>query len=432
MTSRRFVVFKNGQFVLENHKRTMEDEFVNNTTTSIDNPGFDIENRDFYIPATRYWFHEDEIVEVMNKRFATTGAPTSAPTSVIPATAPTSPNTPANTPTAASTSNDTYKGEYETMEQHKYARMASAAYTPNRTKYLFENMDELKGFELDSELSAKKHSVFHNSTTGETVISYKGTDPKNFDDLKTDMVVASMFNENNTKRFKKSEQVYLDTVEKYGKVDATTGHSLGGDIALFVARKHDIPSYTFNPAISFQKAFQTNPKNTSKQYIFRTKNDAVSVGANLVMDKNTEIITVKQKSVVDNHGLGNFYDVKAVRNPDGTFQVQNKTTLEDTSNSFFNILGQGVNDAMAVAKEEINDANPLENGLTEFRGFNESEAETFGLDKVADILKTPQREQTDKLLDLAASQTKSTDMRTNLQGDIISKAGVKYVQVEGE
>ena len=417
----KFVVFKDGKFVLEKHTRQFDDEFKQLKSDNNNGGGFDIEDRTFYRPPPRReYFFEEEQDDMFQKSF---GSP------VLPSAPPT---TPPNTLAANTSSVANPNAPYETMEQHKYARLSRAAYTPDRSAYLFGNMDELKGFELDGELSTKKHSVFHNNTTGETVIAYKGTDPKNFDDLKTDMVVASVFNENNTKRFKKSEQVYLEAVEKYGKVDATTGHSLGGDIALFIGRKHDIQSYTFNPAVSFQKAFQTNPNNTSKQYIFRTKNDAVSVGANLIQDKHTEIITVKQKSVVDNHGLDNFYNIKAVRNPDGTFQVdESKQTLEDPSNAFFNILGEGVKDVVAVVKEEINDTNPLENGLKEFRGFNESEAHTFGLDKVADALKSNARKNTDKLMDLAASQTKSTNMRTNLQGDIISKGGVKYIQVEG-
>ena len=48
------------------------------------------------------------------------------------------------------------------------------------------------------------------------------------------------------------------------------------------------------------------------------------------------------------------------------------------------------------------------------------------------MLKSRERRQQDKLMELAESQTKSENIIKDIDGDIVSKSGVKYVQVSGE
>ena len=135
-----------------------------------------------------------------------------------------------------------HKLHYETLEQHKFARLAMSSYYYNDQMYvtnnLFQAMIELDEFVLDRELSSEEHSIFHNQKTGETVITYRGT--TNLDDVKTDSNIA-LGNEKNTKRYERSEEVFLKTKEKYGNDNiVVTGHSLGANQSLNICEKYNV------------------------------------------------------------------------------------------------------------------------------------------------------------------------------------------------
>jgi hypothetical protein len=88
--------------------------------------------------------------------------------------------------------------------QRKFALMAQAAYLEaNQTDVdkFIENNKSLYGFKLDTELSSQKNSVFYNPNTGETVLSFKGTNPKNAEDLWDDLAIIAGV-ETHTSRFK--------------------------------------------------------------------------------------------------------------------------------------------------------------------------------------------------------------------------------------
>ena len=177
--------------------------------------------------------------------------------------------------------------------------------------------------------------------------------------------------------------------KKYGSVNAVSAHSLGGTIAIHISNKYNVEAYVYNPGISLEKVTHNNT--TSKQYIFRTETDLVSIGSRLIdTSGNRTIITVKQKNMLDSHSIDNFYS-NAKRNNDGTFQVENKTTMETISDDVFGEMFSVAKTAIQHEMDEIANQNPLENSATEFIGFSEHEAHTFGLDKVADILKSDTR-----------------------------------------
>jgi putative lipase involved disintegration of autophagic bodies len=98
---------------------------------------------------------------------------------------------------------------------------------------MFSYMDELEYFEIDKELSTEEHSIFHDKNTKETIISYRGT--TNMKDVITDSQIL-VSREENTDRYKKSQEIFDRVAEKYGKDNiAVTGHSLGGGVALHIA-----------------------------------------------------------------------------------------------------------------------------------------------------------------------------------------------------
>jgi len=148
----------------------------------------------------------------------------------------------------------THKTHFESIEQHKYARLGMGAYYFQDQEYvkteLFDPMLELQDFVLDKELSTQEHSVFHNPKTKETVISYRGT--TNLDDVKTDSHIA-LGREKNTQRYKRSEEVFEKTRDKYGNNITTTGHSLGGGISLHISEKIRYKG------VSLQSSNQSNP-----------------------------------------------------------------------------------------------------------------------------------------------------------------------------
>jgi hypothetical protein len=218
----------------------------------------------------------------------------------------------------------------ESNEQHKFARLANTVYYYEDQEYvqeeLFSYMNELSGFELDTEFSTEEHSIFHDKNTKETIISYRGT--TNLKDVETDSHIA-VGNEQNTERYKKSDDVFKSVSEKYGKENvAVTGHSLGGGISTYIAEKYDVQGHHYNPAISPTQVFsKDHHNNTNTQNIYRTKIDPVSVGGEVIGDnqKNRTVITVGNNQTDHAHALTNFYDNKAKRNQDGSYSVKKES-----------------------------------------------------------------------------------------------------------
>ena len=139
----------------------------------------------------------------------------------------------------------------ETLEQHKYSRFAMASYhKENATQVteLLSKNEETTGFVLDKELSTAEHSVFHNETTGETTVSYRGT--ATIDDINTDTQIL-LGRETHSARLKRSQAIFDRVVLKYDKDKTTvTGHSLSGNLSMHIAEANNIEGYHFNPAIS--------------------------------------------------------------------------------------------------------------------------------------------------------------------------------------
>ena len=216
----------------------------------------------------------------------------------------------------------------ESAEQHKYARLSMASYYyTNQTfvqEELFAYMPELQGYAIDTSLSTEEHSIFHNTSTGETVISFRGT--SNLSDVKTDSHIA-LGREKHSERYKNSEKVYTDVSQKYRQDGITVvGHSLGGGIALHIGEKYDVASRTYNPAISPTQALSRDHySNEATQTIYRTRLDPVSVGGEVIAGNrqpNRRVVVVGNHENHHAHSLENFFDNDAKRNGDGTFNVK--------------------------------------------------------------------------------------------------------------
>ena len=139
----------------------------------------------------------------------------------------------------------------ESIAMHKYSRLANASYDffnskgdarkvhDGLRKSRYGYIDDLKGFEVDEELSTLDNLVLHNPITGETHISFRGTtdDIKRTREFLNDWRVNSKIAFNprsaeNTKRIRDATSQTETVIEKYGKDSLTvSGHSQGGFVS---------------------------------------------------------------------------------------------------------------------------------------------------------------------------------------------------------
>ena len=97
---------------------------------------------------------------------------------------------------------------------------------------------EVDGYKYDAELSNKKTRVYHNPETKKTIVSHKGTDPKDKTDLKNDaLITAGALNEKTSHRVRLAKDITKKAEEKYKGDLLHTGHSLGSSVAKATQKK---------------------------------------------------------------------------------------------------------------------------------------------------------------------------------------------------
>jgi len=369
----------------------------------------------------------------------------------------------------------THHTSFETIDQHKFARLAMAAYHRENQEYvqsdLFNPMIELEGFVLDRELSTQEHSVFRNDTTKETVIAYRGT--TTLSDVKTDGHIA-MGREKHTARYKRSEAVFEKARDKYDGSIAVSGHSLGGGISLHVAEKYDVEGHHYNPAISATQVFSKDHyDNKTTQRIYHTEIDPVSVGAHVIGDHQPRRTVNKIDNDPDHHAhaLENFFNNRATRTDDNqNFKVRKenlKTTVErhqkhfkrlydayekiqdveaylDSINSDASVvtrLPKALPRAIALAKRGVTPAefdHQVARDLNPFIGFiidpdykwTDKDVIT-PLYRLGQYMRTADRRRMDNLLALEPKETYQNYTQQD-EHHLLSGAGVRYVEVMGQ
>lgn len=316
--------------------------------------------------------------------------------------------------------------------QERYSTLAAAAYqNANADKvggFLQKHTQQVGGYVLDTELSSKKDSVFINPNTHEVVISFRGTDITNMEDLYDDsQILAMMQNENATGRFKRAEQLYERVRQKYSSEGGTeikvTGHSLGGAIAMYVGEKHDIEVHAFNPGISAMRALENHRKNTHTSYVYRTGFDPVSIGAKVNQDPNRKIIRVKQTQTFDPHGIKNFMA------PEGGGNKVAKGAVNYAEKKTANKVMKTAEDAIS---EEVKLAYDATMAIeTAKNGMDDRTAHMIGLDKIAQAFESGDQKRERVLDHIEDRNQKSGDMAYDIDGDVVTVHGVRYVQVSG-
>ena len=157
---------------------------------------------------------------------------------------------------------------------------------------------EIEGFLLDTELSNKTAKVYHNPTSGETVVAHRGTSgAKDW----VNNVAYLTGNYEKTDRYKMGKKNQQKAEEKYGAENISTlGHSQGA----VLARKLGADT----KEIIGVNGASLGEKPLENEYNIRTSNDLVSH----LMPKDEKTITIKSKTnnPLTEHSANNISAIK--------------------------------------------------------------------------------------------------------------------------
>lgn len=184
-------------------------------------------------------------------------------------------------------------------EHQTLAQLAAQSYAkPNERK------KQVQDYHYIPEESSDLHSLHRNNDLNTNVLSFRGT--SSIKDLIPDYFIAKG-NEQRSKRHKNANELFKHLKEKYPNTTwKTTGHSLGGSQAMYVAQKNNIHSFAFNPGYV---AYSNDQIDTDypNHHVFVIKGDPIS---NSILEKNLANVNVLEPkqpgNMLEAHRLGNF------------------------------------------------------------------------------------------------------------------------------
>ena len=245
----------------------------------------------------------------------------------------------------------------EYIIQHKYSRLANAAYdyyNSNGDSSVVEEglsdskynyIEDLGGFKVDTSLSTKDNLVLFNENTGETHVSYRGTTDnplgktRDFiNDWKNNVKIAS--GDNNTGRVQEARAQMEKVIAKYGKDSLTfSGHSQGGNISIEMGLENGSKGYHFNPATNMGQVERLAEE--GNQVIFKTPLDFASGFAHHPKAKPfTKIVNNLENmdSVLDTHSLDQFAPK--------VNSIEKGAAVKVTRRGFLSSIGKGLGHAV--------------------------------------------------------------------------------------
>jgi hypothetical protein len=171
------------------------------------------------------------------------------------------------------------------------------------------------GYQRDDELSGRSHAVFHNPSSKNTILAFRGT--QDIADFPVDgLTLLNMGS--HSRRYRNAGQVAKRVIAKYGSDNtSTTGHSLGGAIAVEVNRETGLKSTAFNPLSSLggkvsgaiERTFcdtvgaaTARCKNARNSTVFKVGTDPVAMR---YRGADQKVVRVRQKTK-NPHSLENF------------------------------------------------------------------------------------------------------------------------------
>jgi len=190
-------------------------------------------------------------------------------------------------------------------ESKLHAHLANQSYNK-----IGEREQNLGGYELDTSFNDKKHAVYHNKKLGKSVISYRGTDPTDVEDMYNDAHIIKG-TQASTNRYKRSEELYDNVNKKYGKNITSVGHSLGGNISEHIARKKGGKAETFNTGRGLDKdyakaSFRCKLPSPPKYCSSVKRHHIVGDGLSMANKGYGEGSSYKTAGLLGSHSLENF------------------------------------------------------------------------------------------------------------------------------
>jgi len=202
-----------------------------------------------------------------------------------------------------------------TDEDHIRAQIASQAYQEHGAR---QNIGD---YEYQAHHSGIGHAVYRNNKTNKNILAFKGT--SRAADIVPDIHIAAGTQDSNNK-FSKAHELYHSLKGQYHPEATweTTGHSLGGAKAMYVAQQNGLHSYAFNPGYV---AYTDDKINTDydKHHVRLVKGDPIS---NSILEKKLVDVKVmepakKSWNPINAHVLSNFTETK----PQETIPTEIKT-----------------------------------------------------------------------------------------------------------
>lgn len=198
----------------------------------------------------------------------------------------------------------------------KMATFAKAAYfkdNATRQRYVDARLPD-SGYVIDNTVSGPYSSVFVNSTTKNVITSFRGTDPRNLRDLKSDALIAAGLSDLD-ERMRTSTHYQQSIMKRYPDYSfSLASHSLGGTINKYVSR--DLGVNNFEEIHNFNRGSglgdlsenitraNTNMwKRANNVYDYRVEGDVIS----LLRSRSPGDITIKKQKTQDSaHTINQF------------------------------------------------------------------------------------------------------------------------------
>tara|TARA_R100000084_G_C4616242_1_gene130684 strand:+ start:144 stop:905 length:762 start_codon:yes stop_codon:yes gene_type:complete len=140
----------------------------------------------------------------------------------------------------------------EVIDKARMVKASSIAYdTDFNQAQMYLDQNDIP-YIIDEELSNSEGLVLHNPATKDTKLAFRGTKFTSAEDLYTDGLIATGY-EDGTKQFSNAREQAQKALTKYGsKPSEALGYSKGGALAIDVADFAGIPeSTTFNAFIGY-------------------------------------------------------------------------------------------------------------------------------------------------------------------------------------
>lgn len=166
----------------------------------------------------------------------------------------------------------TQKTKEISPEQKMWKELALASYDYSNHDQLDSKLRQYD-YEVDRELSHKNATVLRHRNSNHAVVSYRGTDPSNFDDLLADKHIATGSRKH--KRFDEAVDLAKRAKAKYGDIKVT-GHSLGGTQALHVNRELGFDAHAFNPGSAAVRGHGADYYAQKNARIYKNPNDLIA------------------------------------------------------------------------------------------------------------------------------------------------------------